>query len=550
MSVNQLLNFGRLGIDDNVIRNLGRTESIDNLHFSELITEAVRRGEGVLSRKGTLLINTRQDDQYGEQRHTGRTPVARYIIDDAAGVDFSNSKLNQPMSRSVGNEIYKLMIDHINQRGEIFVVNRMLGADFSSSFPFQYITSHASRALFATNQFRDLPPLETILPGQIGQDVVTAIVLPDLKLDSEKYGFQQDGAVVLDFKNKRVMVAGMNYCGEPKKGVFTFLNYIYPTMDIFPMHCGANIGAKRDSAVFFGLSGTGKTTLSSDPDRIIVGDDEIAWGPNGLFAMEGGCYAKLIKLDKNAEPDIYIAMKKFGALAENVVMKKGRFNYDDGSITENTRGSYPLKSLPNPSETGSADHPKTIFFLSADATGILPPISRLTPRQAMYHFLMGYTSKLAGTEVGVTEPQPNFSACYGLPFMPRDLFEYARLLEKKLEHSGAKVFLVSTGWSGGGYGVGSRIAIRDSRAVIKAALNGDLDNARCQIHEQFGFSMITECKGLSSQDILKPWETWDNVAAYRQVANKLARSFQEKFKALYHDNPEAMKLEEVGPRTV
>jgi phosphoenolpyruvate carboxykinase (ATP) len=550
MSVNQLLNLGRLGIKENVTRNLGMTESIDNLHFSQLITEAVRRGEGELSRKGTLLIKTRIDDQYGQKRHTGRTPAARYIIDDAPGVDFSNAKLNQPMPRDVGEEIYQEMIDHINERGEIFVANRMLGSDLSYSFPFQFITSHASRTLFAINQFRDLPPLDMIVEGQISQDAVTAIVLPDFKLDAEKYNLRQDGAVILDFNKRRILVAGMNYCGEPKKGAFTFLNYIYPSMDIFPMHCGANIGVNRDSAVFFGLSGTGKTTLSSDPDRIMLGDDEIAWGPNGLFSMEGGCYAKLINLDKNAEPDIYRAMKQFGSLAENVVMSRGRFNYDDSSITENTRGSYPLKSLSNPSETGVADHPKTIFFLSADATGTLPPISRLSQKEAMYHFLMGYTSKLAGTEVGITEPQANFSACYGLPFMTRDLFDYAQLLQRSLERSGAQVYLVNTGWSGGGYGVGSRIAIRDSRAMIRAALNGDLNNSRHQIHEQFGFSMITECKGVASQEILKPWEAWDNVAAYRQAANRLARSFQEKFKTSYHANSEAMKLESVGPRPV
>jgi phosphoenolpyruvate carboxykinase (ATP) len=365
-----------------------------------------------------------------------------------------------------------------------------------------------------------------------------------------KNSLQLDGAVVLDFNNRRILVAGMNYCGEPKKGIFTFLNYIYPTMNIFPMHCGANIGAKRDSAVFFGLSGTGKTTLSSDPNRTMLGDDEIAWGNNGLFAMEGGCYAKLIKLDPNAEIDIYIAMKKFGALAENVVMRRGKFDYDDGSITENTRGSYPLKSLPNPSETGMARHPKIVFFLSADATGTFPPISRLSPKQAMYHFLMGYTSKLAGTEVGIAEPQPNFSPCYGLPFMPRNLFEYAKLLETKLEQAGSQVYLINTGWSGGGYGVGSRIAIRDSRAMITAALEGELEHSRHQTHEQFGFDMITECRDLSSQDILKPWETWDNVAEYRQAANKLAKSFQEKFAAAYKGNKEAMKLVEVGPSPI
>ena len=550
MGVDELLNLGRLGIKENVKCNLGLTAGIENPHFSQLVTEAVRRGEGVLSRKGTLVINTRVDDQYGKQRHTGRTPVARYIVNDAQEVDFTNKKLNQPMTRETAEQIYDEIIKHINRKKQIFVANRMLGADLENAFPFQFITSHASRALFAINQFRDLPPVDMIQPGQIEQGAVTAIVLPDLKLDAAKYGLKQDGAVILDFHNRRILVAGMNYCGEPKKGAFTFLNYIYPTIGIFPMHCGANIGSNRESAVFFGLSGTGKTTLSSDPNRAMLGDDEIAWGDNGLFAMEGGCYAKLIRLDKNAEPDIYNAMKKFGALAENVVMQRGKFNYDDGSVTENTRGSYPLKSLPNPSETGTAKHPKTIFFLSADATGTLPPISRLNAKQAMYHFLMGYTSKLAGTEVGVTEPVPFFSACYGLPFMPRNLFEYAQLLERKLEQSGAQVYLVNTGWSGGGYGVGSRIAIRDSRAMISAALSGDLEQARSQEHEQFGFEMITECRGVSSQDILKPWETWDNVAYYRQAANKLAKSFQEKFESTYSENPEAMKLMEMGPRAV
>jgi len=547
MSVRELLDLNRLGIEKKVIVNLGKTTGLDNLHFSQLVTAAVRRNEGDLSRRGTLVINTRVDDQYGEQRHTGRTPAARYIVDDAEGVDFSNAKINQPIRREAAEDIYRQMIDHINKEGEIFVANRMLGADLSYAFPLQYITSHASRALFAINQFRDLPPMSMINDGEIAEGAVCAIVLPDLNLDPEKYGFKQDGAVILDLNKRRILVAGMNYCGEPKKGLFTFLNYIYPTLGVFPMHCGANIGGNRDSALFFGLSGTGKTTLSSDPERTMLGDDEIAWGPNGIFAMEGGCYAKLIRLDKNAEPDIYNAMKRFGALAENVVMGRGRFNYEDGSITENTRGSYPLKSLPNPSETGTARHPKTIFFLSADATGTLPPIARLSPRQAMYHFLMGYTSKLAGTEVGVKEPQPNFSACYGLPFMPRDLFEYAELLEEKLEHSGATVYLVNTGWSGGGYGIGSRIAIRDSRAMIAAALNGELDHARHQPHEQFGIDMITECPGVSSQDILKPWEAWDNVAAYRQAANRLAKNFQEKFRTAYAGHSKAMQLAEEGP---
>ena len=550
MGIQELLDLGRLGINKDVTCNLGETKGIENLHFSQLVTEAIRRGEGELSRKGTLVINTRVDDQYGEERHTGRTPVARYIIDDAPGVDFSNSKLNQPMTRKKAGLIYEEIINYINEKKEIFVANRMLGADLENAFPFQFITSHASRTLFAINQFRDLPPADMILEGQIKEDAVTAIVLPDLKLDAEQYGLQQDGAVILDFNKRRILVAGMKYCGEPKKGVFTFLNYIYPTLGIFPMHCGANIGDNRESALFFGLSGTGKTTLSSDPDRTMLGDDQIAWGTKGLFAMEGGCYAKLIRLDKNAEPDIYNAMKKFGSLTENVVMTRGKFNYDDASITENSRGSYPLKNLPNPSETGMAKDPKTIFFLSADATGTLPPISRLNPKQAMYHFLMGYTSKLAGTEVGITEPVPFFSACYGLPFMPRNLFEYAQLLEKKLEHSGAKVYLVNTGWSGGGYGIGSRISIRDSRAMIAAALSGDLEHARHQTHEQFGFKMITECRGVSSQDILKPWETWDNVAAYRQAANKLAKSFQEKFETSYKRNPEAMQLVKLGPSPI
>ena len=550
MGIQELLDLGRLGINKDVICNLGETKGIENLHFSQLVTEAIRRGEGELSRKGTLVINTRVDDQYGEERHTGRTPVARYIIDDAPGVDFSNSKLNQPMTRKKADLIYEEIINYINEKKEIFVANRMLGADLENAFPFQFITSHASRTLFAINQFRDLPPADMILEGQIKEDAVTAIVLPDLKLDAEQYGLQQDGAVILDFNKRRILVAGMKYCGEPKKGVFTFLNYIYPTMGIFPMHCGANIGDNRESALFFGLSGTGKTTLSSDPDRTMLGDDQIAWGTKGLFAMEGGCYAKLIRLDKNAEPDIYNAMKKFGSLTENVVMTRGQFDYDDASITENSRGSYPLKNLPNPSETGMAKDPKTIFFLSADATGTLPPISRLNPKQAMYHFLMGYTSKLAGTEVGITEPVPFFSACYGLPFMPRNLFEYAQLLEKKLEQSGAKVYLVNTGWSGGGYGVGSRISIRDSRAMIAAALSGDLEHARHQTHEQFGFKMITECRGVSSQDILKPWETWDNVAAYRQAANKLAKSFQEKFETSYKRNPKAMQLVKLGPSPI
>ena len=550
MGMDELFDLERLGINGDVVCNLGQTSGLENLHFSQLITEAIRRGEGELSRKGTLVINTRVDDKYGEARHTGRTPPARYIIDDAPGVDFSNTKLNQPISREKADRIYNDVISHINDKKEIFVANRKLGADLANAFPLQFITTHASRALFAMNQFRDLPPTELIIEGQLEEDTVTALVTPDMELDAEKHNLSQNGAVILDLIKRRIIVAGMKYCGEPKKGVFTFLNYFYPTKNIFPMHCGANIGKDCETALFFGLSGTGKTSLSSDPQRVMLGDDEIAWGPNGLFAMEGGCYAKLIRLSKSAEPDIYFAMGKFGALAENVVMHKGFLNYEDASITENTRGSYPLRNLPNHSETGIARAPEIIFFLSADATGTLPPISKLSLKQAMYHFLMGYTSKLAGTEVGVTEPAPNFSACYGLPFMPRNLFEYAKLLKNKLLLSGAHVYLVNTGWVGGGYGVGSRIAIQDSRAMIGAALRGDLKHARRQTHEQFGFEMITECRGISSQDILKPWQTWDNVAAYRQTANRLAKSFQEKFDSTYKGNLEAMKLRNEGPKPI
>jgi phosphoenolpyruvate carboxykinase (ATP) len=324
--MDELLDLGRLEINEDVVYNLGQTSGLENLHFSQLITEAIRRGEGELSRKGTLLINTRVDDRYGESRHTGRTPVARYIIDDAPDVDFSNAKLNQPISRDKADSIYNDVISHINNKKEIFVANRKLGADLANAFPLQFITTHASRALFAINQFRDLPPAELTIKGQLEEDVVTALVAPDMELDAEKYNLSQNGAVILDFIKRRIIVAGMKYCGEPKKGVFTFLNYIYPTKNIFPMHCGANIGKDCETALFFGLSGTGKTTLSSDPQRVMLGDDEIAWGPNGLFAMEGGCYAKLIRLSKSAEPDIYFAMGKFGALAENVVMHKGFLN--------------------------------------------------------------------------------------------------------------------------------------------------------------------------------------------------------------------------------
>jgi phosphoenolpyruvate carboxykinase (ATP) len=375
----------------------------------------------------------------------------------------------------------------------------------------------------------------------------TVLHAPHLEASAERHGSRSTTAIVVNFARKEVLIAGTRYAGEIKKSIFSVLNHMLPEQGVFPMHCSANIGEDGDVALFFGLSGTGKTTLSADASRGLIGDDEHGWGPDGVFNFEGGCYAKTIRLSRDGEPEIYQATQMFGTILENVILDEGsrEIDFEDGSITENTRASYPIHYIPNAVIPGRAGQPENVIFLTADAFGVLPPISRLTPEQAMYHFLSGYTAKVAGTERGVTEPKATFSACFGAPFLPRHPGVYAEMLGERLRSGGANVWLVNTGWSGGGYGVGSRMKLWYTRAMIAAALDGTLGRADFTEDPVFGLSVPTEVPHVPA-GVLSPRDTWADPAAYDAAAEKLAGMFKKNFEQFAADVSEEIRL--AGPR--
>ncbi len=524
-----------------------------DLHVGALITNSVRRGEGQLSRNGTLVITTKEDHpRYGKGRHTGRSPRDRYIVDHPEiheHIDWeikdaqTGRPINQPIDPDIADKLYNQLINYLSEQPEIYLQHRLLCADRMYGFPLYFISDSPTYALFANNIFRDLPYTTKEIPN----DPVTLIFVPSFRVrNPKKYGLNSNGFVIIDFLKQRIFSGGMKYCGESKKAVFTLLNYILPFMDVLPMHCGANKGEEGDVALFFGLSGTGKTSLSSDPRRKLIGDDEHGWSPYGVFNFEGGCYAKLINLDRIKERGIWEAVRKFGAIAENVVLKDGYLDLSDSTITENTRAAYPCKYTENVSFTGVGEHPKVIFFLTADAFGVLPPVSRLRPEQAMYHFLSGYTSKLAGTEVGVKDPVPTFSPCFGAPFMPLKLTRYAELLGKRLKEHETSVYLINTGWTEGPFGEGKRINIEYSREMIAAAISGEFEYAKTEIHEDLGLEMVVNCSRLPDQLMLRPWKTWRNVAAYRDKSKELSALFIKNFNEKFPNAPKEIK--EAGPR--
>ena len=375
----------------------------------------------------------------------------------------------------------------------------------------------------------------------------TVIDAPNFKADPARHGSRSDCFIYVHFGKQLVLIGGTSYAGEIKKSIFTILNYLLPRKGVLSMHCSANVGPDGDSALFFGLSGTGKTTLSSDPTRRLLGDDEHGWSDRGIFNFEGGCYAKVIKLSAEAEPQIYETTRRFGTLLENVVMDPETrvLDLNDASLTENTRGSYPLHFIDNAILTGQAGHPRNIVMLTADAYGVLPPIARLTPERAMYHFLSGYTARVAGTEKGVTEPKAVFSTCFGAPFLPLHPSAYAQMLGKKIAQHNARVWLVNTGWTGGPYGVGTRMKIAHTRAMISAALSGQLDDVSYRTHPQFNVDVPASCPGVP-ENVLDPRSTWSDQRAYDEQAKKLAAMFVENFKQFEKDVPPAVR--EAGPR--
>lgn len=490
-----------------------------NLTPAQLTEAALRRGEGSLSSTGALVVKT--------GKYTGRSANDKFIV-DSAGVhnEIAWGKVNKPISQEVFDALFARVTAYLQNR-EIFVFDGFAGADPKYTKSFRIVNELASQNLFI-HQLLRRPTAEQL--AAFHEDY-TIIAAPGFRCSPERDHTHSEAAILIDYEKHLVLIAGTQYAGEIKKSVFSVMNYILPKSGVFPMHCSANIGADGDSAVFFGLSGTGKTTLSADPNRKLIGDDEHGWADDSVFNFEGGCYAKCINLSPEGEPDIYNAIK-FGALVENVVMdpQTRELDFDDDSLAVNSRVGYPVEYIPNAELSGmSPSVPKTVIFLTADAYGVLPPIAKLNKQQAMYYFVSGFTSKLAGTEIGVKEPVPTFSTCFGEPFLPLDPSIYAGMLAEKIEKSGANVYLVNTGWNG----TGKRMKLAYTRAMVTAALSGELAGADFATDPYFGLAVPTSCPGVPSE-LLIPANTWSDPEKYEATAKHLAASFVENFKKYTH----------------
>lgn len=507
----------KYGLDKNGLGNVGK--AYWNLSAPALYREALVRGEASLAAGGPLVAITGQ--------HTGRSANDKFIVKDPGSEkNIWWGKVNKPFEDSKFAALHKKMRAHLEGR-EVFVQDCFAGADVDHRLAVRVVTECAWHNLFARNMF--LQPtaeeLENFTPE------FTILQIPSFEADPKVDGTRSEVFVLANFAEKLVIIGGTSYAGEIKKSVFSILNYLLPEKGILPMHCSVNVSEEGNSTVFFGLSGTGKTTLSADASKMLIGDDEHGWSDDGLFNFEGGCYAKVINLSKEAEPEIFETTRRFGTVLENVVMDEhsGELDLDDNRYTENTRASYPIDFIPNASETGVTGNPTNVLMLTADAFGVLPPISKLTPEQAMYHFLSGYTAKLAGTEKGLgNEPQATFSTCFGAPFMPRHPAVYAKLLGEKIARNGVNCWLVNTGWTGGEYGTGHRMPIAHTRALVNAALNGTLAKADTEKDPFFGLAIPTSCVGVPSE-ILNPRNTWADKDAYDAKAKDLVGRFIENF---------------------
>ncbi|MET3794383.1 phosphoenolpyruvate carboxykinase [Aquamicrobium terrae] len=503
-----------LGLDALGLRTSGKVHF--NLGPAELCEEAVRRGEAQLTAHGALVADTGQ--------YTGRSPKDKFVVRDENTEDHVWWDNNNAMTRAQFDALHADFLAHAATR-DLFVQDLIGGADRSLALPTRVVTEFAWHSLFIRNLLIRLSDEE--IAGFVPE--MTIIDLPSFRADNARHGGRSETLIAVDLTRKIVLIGGTRYAGEMKKSVFTALNYVLPAKGVMPMHCSANEGPDGDAAVFFGLSGTGKTTLSADPKRTLIGDDEHGWGPHGIFNFEGGCYAKTIRLSAEAEPEIFATTRRFGTVLENVILDDRRVpDFDDGSRTENTRCAYPLDYIPNASATGQASHPKNIIMLTADAFGVMPPIAKLTPAQAMYHFLSGYTAKVAGTERGVTEPEATFSTCFGAPFMPRHPSEYGNLLRELIATHGVDCWLVNTGWTGGAYGVGSRMPIKATRALLTAALDGSLKQVEFRTDPNFGFEVPVSVPGVDPS-ILDPRSTWADKQAYDLQAAKLVGMFIDNF---------------------
>ncbi|MDR0839942.1 MAG: phosphoenolpyruvate carboxykinase (ATP) [Christensenellaceae bacterium] len=495
-----------------------------NLTPAQLTEHAIAREEGTLSNTGALVVTT--------GKYTGRSPDDRYVVDvPSIHDDIDWGKVNVPISPEKFDAIYAKITAYLQGR-EIFIFDGFAGADLKYALNVRVVNELASQNMFMHQLL--LRPTEAQLKGFIpGFTIISA---PGFKCIPELDGVHSEAAIILNFEKKMVLIAGSQYSGEMKKSVFSVMNYLLPKAGVLSMHCSANVGEAGDVALFYGLSGTGKTTLSADPNRGLIGDDEHGWSDNGTFNIEGGCYAKCINLSHENEPQIWDAIK-FGSLVENVIMdpKTREFDFDDGSLTENTRVGYPVEFIPNCVIPGVAGHPKTVVFLTADAFGVIPPISKLDKNQAMYHFVSGYTSKLAGTERGIVEPQTTFSTCFGAPFLPMHPSVYAEMLGKKIEEHDAKVYLVNTGWAGGKYGVGSRMKLKYTRAMVTAALTGDLEKGEYVQDSIFNVLVPKACPNVPDE-FLNQRALWKDTAEYEAVARDLAARFQKNFQK-YNNMP-------------
>ncbi len=489
-----------------------------NLREAELMEFIIRRGEGRLVQSGAIAVETGQ--------HTGRSAEDKYIVRDAN----TNSVIWWDNAKEMSEEQFdRLLADFISfaRHKEIFVQDLYAGADKAHRLNTRVVTEHAWQSLFIRHLLRrpEADELDDFLPE------FTVVDLPSFRAAPRDHGTRTETVIACNFSKRIVLIGGTSYAGEIKKSVFSYLNYLLPTKNVMPMHCSANVGANGDSAVFFGLSGTGKTTLSADPSRELLGDDEHGWSEKGIFNFEGGCYAKTIRLSKSAEPQIWAASNRFATVLENVVVDPITRvpNFDDNRLAENARSAYPLEAIANASPTGTAGHPKNIVMLTADAFGVLPPIAKLTPSQAMYHFLSGFTAKVAGTEKGMgSEPKPTFSTCFGAPFMPRHPSVYGNLLRKLIAEHGVDCWLVNTGWTGGKYGEGSRMPIKVTRALLDAALSGELKSQPMRIDPVFGFAVPMGLAGVEAK-LLNPRETWADPKAYDAMAARLAQMFHDNF---------------------
>jgi phosphoenolpyruvate carboxykinase (ATP) len=488
-----------------------------NLAPAELVEHAVRRGEGQLASSGAFTARTGV--------HTGRSPQDKFTVKDATTESVVWWDNNKPMTPAAFDTLLEDFVAHTKGR-ELYVQDLFAGADTRHRFKSRIITEYAWHSLFINHML--IRPTADQRRGFAPE--FTVVNLPSFKADPSKYGVRTETVIAVNFAKRIVLIAGSEYAGETKKSVFTFLNYIMLDRGVLPMHGSANVGPKGDTAIFFGLSGTGKTTLSADPKRTLLGDDEHGWSESGVYNFEGGCYAKTIRLSAEAEPEIWAATNRFGTVLENVVLdEQRRPNYDDGTLTENTRSAYPLDYIANASRTGTAGQPKNVVMLTADAFGVLPPIAKLTPSQAMYHFLSGYTAKVAGTEKGLgKEPQATFSTCFGAPFLPRHPSEYGNLLRQLIARHGVDCWLVNTGWTGGKFGTGSRMPIKATRALLDAALSGALKSQPMRLDPIFGIQVPTALEGVDPK-ILNPRETWADKAAYDQAARALAEMFNKNF---------------------